>query len=104
VTAAVPGASLVHHLPTDRFRPRAHVVWARQAEATVLLDGERGLYYTLNEVASHLWELVVAGEPFMEIQRCLEEVYEVAVETLYADVETVLNHLLDADLIERMPR
>ena len=102
MAATIP-APLVHHLLTDRFRPRAHVVWARQAGATVLLDGERGLYYTLNEVASHVWELVVGGEPLMEILRVLEEDYDVATETLQADVETVLKQLLDTDLIERIP-
>jgi len=102
VTASTQDTSLVHHLPTDRFRPKAHVVWARQADATVLLDGERGLYYTLNEVASDVWELVVGGEPVMEILRCLEEDYEVAAETLRADIEAVLQHLLETDLIERI--
>lgn len=103
MTAAIPGATLVHHLPTDRFRPREHVVWARQADATVLLDAERGLYHTLNDVASRLWELVVAREPFMEILRCLEEEYEVGADTLRGDIETLLNQLLEMGLIERIP-
>jgi len=103
VASALPGPSLVPHLSTDRFRPSGHVVWARQADSTVLLDGERGQYYTLNEVASHLWELVVGGEPLMEILRCLREEYDVAAEMLESDVDTVLNQLLEADLIERIP-
>jgi coenzyme PQQ synthesis protein D (PqqD) len=102
VTVSTPGASLVHYLPTDRFRPSAHVVWARQTDAIVLLDGDRGLYYTLNEVASDVWELVVGGEPMMEIVRCIEQSYDVAVETIRVDVEAVLKLLLDTDLIERV--
>jgi Coenzyme PQQ synthesis protein D (PqqD) len=104
VAASIPSAPLLHYLPTDRFRPGAHVVWARQAGATVLLDGERGQYHTLNEVASQLWELVVAGEPLMEILRCLGTEYEVTPETLQADVDAILTQLLDAELIARVPR
>jgi hypothetical protein len=102
VATAIPGETLEHHLLSDRFRPLAHVVWARQADATVLLDAERGLYYTLNEVAGRAWELVVAGEPLIEILRCLGEEFEVAEETLQADIAALLKRLLDAELIERI--
>jgi hypothetical protein len=80
------------------------VAWARQADATVLLDGERGLYYTLNEVASRTWELLVAGEPVIEILRCLGDEFDASDETLQADLDALLKRLLDTKLIERMPR
>jgi hypothetical protein len=102
VTTAVPGATLDQHLLSDRFRPFPHVVWARQADATVLLDAERGVYYTLNEVAGRAWELLAAGEPLIEILRCLGEEFEVPAETLQADIAALLKRLLDADLIERI--
>jgi hypothetical protein len=78
------------------------VVWARQADATVLLDAERGLYYTLNEVAGRTWDLLAAGEPLIEILRCLGDEFEVSEETLQADVAVTLRWLLDARLIERV--
>ncbi|MGH8223672.1 MAG: PqqD family protein [Woeseiaceae bacterium] len=93
---------LVHPLLTDRFRARAHVVWARHIDATVLLDAERGRYYTLNEVAGRTWELLAAGEPVIEILRCLGDEYEVPAETLQADVAELLERLLMAALIERV--
>ena len=103
MATAVPGATLDQHLPSDRFRPFQHVVWARQADATVLLDVERGQYYTLNEVASRTWELLVAGEPLIEILRCLGDEFEVTAETLQADTAALLRRLVDAELIERLP-
>jgi hypothetical protein len=102
VATAVPGETLSPYLPSERFRPRAHVVWVGQADATVLLDGERGRYYTLNQVAGRLWELLVAGEPLIEIQSCLEGEYDVAPATLEADVAATLRQLFDAALIERL--
>lgn len=88
---------------SERFRPFAHVVWARQADATVLLDAERGLYYTLNEVAGRSWELLVAGEPLIEILRKLGDEYDVSADTLQTDLAATLKELLEAGLIERLP-
>jgi hypothetical protein len=77
-------------------------VWTTHTDATVLLDADRGLYYTLNEVAGRAWELLAAGEPIVEILRCLEDEYEVSREGLEADVAALLKRLLGAALIERI--
>jgi hypothetical protein len=103
VASIISGEALEQHLPTDRFRPRPHVVWAGQADATVLLDGNWGLYYTLNEVAGRIWELLVAGEPLIEILHCLQEDYDVATEVLQADLAATLKQWLDSGVIERLP-
>jgi len=102
MTTAVPGETLEHHLLSRRFRPPPHVVWVRHADATVLLDAERGRYYTLNEVAGRAWELLAAGEPVIEILRCLGDEFEVSDATLQADVAALLGRLLEARLIERV--
>jgi hypothetical protein len=101
MTTAIPSATLRKYLLSDRFRPLPHVVWARHADATVLLDAERGQYYTLNEVAGRVWELVAAGEPVVEILRLLGEEYDAPVETLEGDVTGLLDRLLQIELIER---
>lgn len=103
MATTLPGEVLDTHDLSDRFRPLPHVVWARQADTTVLLDAERGLYYTLNEVAGRTWELLVAGEPLIEVLRCLGDEYEISAGTLQADVSVTLKQLLEAALIERLP-
>lgn len=94
--------TLESNLLADRFRPRSHVVWTTHTDATVLLDADRGLYYTLNDVAGRAWALLAAGEPVIEILQCLEDEYEVGREVLEADVAALLRRLLDAVLIERI--
>ena len=42
MTTAIPSATLCKYLLSDRFRPLPHVVWARHADATVVLDAELG--------------------------------------------------------------
>jgi hypothetical protein len=104
VETAPSDATLESNLLADRFRPRSHVVWITHTDATVLLDADRGLYYTLNDVAGRTWELLAAGEPLIEVLRCLEDEYEVEREVLGADVAALLMRLLDAALIERISR
>ena len=96
------GATLQRFLLADRFRPLNHVVWTHQADATVLLDADRGLYYTLNEVGGRIWELMAAGEPMIEILRCLGDEYEAPAEALQDDLDGLLRQLLRDGLIERV--
>jgi hypothetical protein len=91
----------VHH--SERFRPYPHVVWVRQADATVLLDAERGRYYTLNEVAGRIWELMAAGEPVLEVLTSLQDEFNAPATALEGDVAGLLEQLLVAGLIERVP-
>jgi hypothetical protein len=103
MTTAIPSGTQRKYLLSDRFRPLPHVVWARHADATVLLDADRGQYYTLNEVAGRVWELVAAGEPVVEILRLLGEEYDAPAETLEGDLAGLLDRMLEARLIERVP-
>lgn len=102
MATALPSVVVDRHRLSDRFRPLAHVVWARQADATVLLDAERGLYYTLNEVAGRAWDLLVSGEPLIEVLRCLGNEYQVPLERLQTDVDALLELLLAKALLERV--
>jgi hypothetical protein len=102
VATAAPGTILDQYPLSDRFRPFPHVVWARHTDATVLLDAERGLYYTLNDVAGRIWELLAAGEPVIEILRVVGDEYEVDKEVLEADVTALLREMRAATLIERV--
>jgi hypothetical protein len=103
VATAITGRVLGFPILSDRFRPLPHITWARQDDATVLLDADRGLYYTLNEVGSRIWDLLIAGEPVIEILRCLAVEFEVATDVLEMDAAALLGRLLEARLIERIP-
>ena len=102
MATAAPSTRLDPYPLSDRFRPFPHVVWARHADATVLLDAERGLYYTLNDVAGRVWELLAAGEPVIEILQCLRHEYEIQAEALQSDVAILVGELVAHRLIERL--
>jgi hypothetical protein len=91
-------------LSLDRFHQVNGVVGTRQGDTTVLLDVNGGMYYTLNEVAGRVWELVGREVPLPRIVEQLQEEYEVAPETLAADTAALIERLLSAKLIEAAGR
>jgi hypothetical protein len=101
VVTAIPGETLHTYPSSERFRASSHVIWTRHADAIVILDAERGHYYTLNEVAGRIWELLVGGEPLVEILRLLQDEYDAPAETLTDDLSALLGRFVDARLIER---
>ena len=44
-----------------RYQSQRHVSSARHGDTTVLLDVNRGRYYTLNQVGGRIWELLARG-------------------------------------------
>ena len=101
---ASPGAILDQYSLSDHFRPPPHVVWVRHPGTTVVLDADRGLYYTLNDDAGRVWELLTAGEPVIEILRVMGDEYDVGPGLLAADVAALLSEMEAAKLIERVGR
>ncbi|MGH7646508.1 MAG: PqqD family protein [Gemmatimonadaceae bacterium] len=73
---------------------------AVQGDQTVLLDVERGRYYTLNEVGGRIWSLVCAGTPFAEIVDRVCAEYDVPRERGEQDADTLLRELLGKSLLK----
>jgi hypothetical protein len=67
--------------------------------ATAILDPDSGQFYSLNEVAGRVWELLRDGTTFRTIIDQLESEYDVAAETLAVDVERLLEQFAQAGLI-----
>jgi hypothetical protein len=104
MATALSSRCLEPHLLSDRFRPLPYVAWTRHGDTTVLLDGEQGVYYTLNDVAGRIWELLISGEPIVEIKRALADEYEGSSEVLSGDVDSLIQRLLAARMVARVPR
>lgn len=59
-----------------RFRAAPHVVAARTAGGTVLMDRKRGQYHTLNDVGSRVWALLAADTSVDAVARQIADEYE----------------------------
>lgn len=68
--------------------------------ATAILDPESGQFYSMNEVAGRVWELLRDGTTFRAIVDQLESEYDVAAETLTVDVDRLLQKFANAGLLE----
>jgi hypothetical protein len=67
--------------------------------ATAILDPDSGQFYSLNEVAGRVWELLRDGTTFRAIIGQLGSEYDVADDILAADVERLLEQFARAGLI-----
>ena len=69
----------------------------------VLLDYDRGIYYGLDPIGARVWQLLVEGEEPERIVDLLVEEYDVARETLAADVAALLRELEAKELLSGLP-
>jgi hypothetical protein len=75
------------------MKPRDGVIAKMVGSEMVLLDYDRGIYYGLNPVGARVWQLLTDGEAPDRIVEMLVGEYDVARETLDADVAALLRDL-----------
>jgi hypothetical protein len=92
------------------FRQAPYVVWTSLRGETVVFDIEHGKYESLNEVATSVWERIVAGDQgatFDSILSALQEEYELpaesSVDQMATDVAALLTRLEKARTIVSEP-
>lgn len=70
----------------------------------VLLHLESGVYYGLNGVGSQIWEVLTEKTTLQEIVNHLEGMYDVDRSVLEDDVLELVSDLVDAGLVDTVPR
>ena len=88
----------VNHV-MQRYRPNPDVVAQKLRDETVLVHVRTNRIYRLNGTGSAIWELLVAGEDVLMIQKCLHGAYAVDPSTLGGQVELLLAALKRETLI-----
>jgi hypothetical protein len=96
-----PGPSAARRFGESvRVARRPGVLGRELGDETILLDPDRGTYYSLNEVGSRIWELATEAPTVEEILRRLVSEYVVDEATLASDVDALLGRLADEGLVE----
>jgi len=80
-------------------RHAKHVAWRKVDDEVVILDLETSVYYSLNETAGHIWELVGKGLSEQAIADELAEEYGQSVKTVQKDVSALIKKLKKENLI-----
>jgi hypothetical protein len=74
---------------------------AKIGEETVLLDHNKGEYFSLNEIGTVLWEsLQQSPKNFSELKETILMEYDVSAETVNTDLKDVIDDLMNHGLIE----
>lgn len=79
--------------------PAADVAARRLGDEIVLVNLRTNLIYELNPTGARVWELLVEGCDRPEIERRLLADFDVAEETLRAEIDELLASLLEAGLV-----
>lgn len=82
------------------LRIPAHVVSSKAAGASVLLNTKTKKYFSLDEVGARFWEELKGGTGFRQTYETLLGEYNVSASQLESDLLELVQHLMDAGLVE----
>ena len=66
----------------------------------VMLNIEKGSYYGLNSIGSHIWELLASPRTIQELVDVLTKEYSVEQEICQRDILLFINKLYDQGLVD----
>lgn len=89
--------------PPGTLKRRERVFAVTQSDATVLMDVAGGRYFTLNDVAGRIWELLTTPRTTAELITELAAEYEVPTDRLALDVAALTGRLVELSLLVREP-
>jgi len=70
------------------------------SDETVVLSFKDGVYYGMNAVGSHIWELIQEPRTMNEIRKSIQEVFDVTPEQCDLDLESFLKEIHERNLLE----
>lgn len=77
-----------------------HYGMHEDTEAIVIFNPVNRLYYHLDEIAAYVWQLVRSPMTLSEICAAIQDRYDVEPESCESDIQTLLQELECAGLIE----
>jgi hypothetical protein len=84
----------------EKFRPSKDVVSRRVADDIVLVNLQSDEMYSLNSTGARAWELLSEGHDLEAIDATLADEYDVDVEEVRRERETLLDELKHRGLVE----
>lgn len=86
------------------FRLSEQQISTSLAGESVILNHQKGMYYSLNEVGTLVWEFIEKQKQvsFGELVQVVIESYDIDEETCKNDLEILLTDLLNEKLLEKV--
>lgn len=90
------------HAVTDiRYAALPNVASCQLGDGAALLNLQSGLYFSMNAVASVVWDNLQDAKSVGELAAAVHGAFDVSQAQAEADVATLLEELLKLDLIEK---
>ena len=83
------------------YRTSPETLMQKVGEESVILDLRGGTYFGLDPIGTRVWETLAAGSSMEALLVQLTSEYEVPIEALRNDVETLIADLLSHGLLTR---
>jgi HPt (histidine-containing phosphotransfer) domain-containing protein len=88
-------------MPHTIYRLSAQQVASQLDDETIVLNHQRGIYYSLNEVGTLVWEQLQQGPATIDqLKEAVMAAFEIDDQTCLEDLKTLLQSLEDEKLIE----
>jgi len=75
---------------------------SRLEDETLILNLDSGFYYTLDAVATEMWEMLVKTRDPEQVVPVIAERYGVPTETVAGDLKELLSHLEAEGLVQQL--
>lgn len=85
--------------PTARLQQNADILASALGDETVMMSLSRNNYYGLDEVGSHIWELLAQPQTLAHLCTALQQEYVVDAETCQQEVTAFVQQLADEGLV-----
>jgi hypothetical protein len=83
-----------------RFEPAEDVIYENLQDEIVLLNMNTQQYFSLDDVGSDMWKLLVQHGDVETVTNCLCEAYEVDRVTVEKDLEALIGNLVGRGLLK----
>lgn len=88
-------------MPHTIYRLSAQQVASQLDDETIVLNHQRGIYYSLNEVGTLVWEQLQQGPAsIVQLKEAVMATFEIDHQTCLEDLQVLLQSLEDEKLIE----
>lgn len=85
--------------PDDVFQPSEDVISRKFDDEIVLIDLNSEEIYELNKTGARFWELLGEGKRIDQIEVELRNEYDISIEELETELESIITQLLERGLI-----
>jgi hypothetical protein len=92
-------STIFRFAPSSRVIAKAEVMSCDMAGGGALLDVRTNIYYGVNEVGSHVWNLIQESKSVEDIRDAICALYDVDREQCAQDLDDLLGRLHEAGLI-----